>query len=90
MNDNYNKLVYSDKIFSNEKDKIEHKNLKRIVMKGKRYKAKIREKDNQKIEVLLRNWSYKSWTKDYKDEEEAILLIYSKKHEAKELIYKSH
>ena len=59
-------------------------------MKGKRYKAEIREKDNQKIEVLLRNWSHKSRTKDYKEEEEAMWLIYPKKHEAKELIYKAH
>ena len=48
-------------------------------MKGKRYKAEIREKDNQKIEVLLRNWSHKSRTKDYKEEEEAMWLIYPKK-----------
>ena len=66
------------------------KEILEIVMKGKRYKAEIREKDNQKIEVLLRNWSHKSRTKDYKEEEEAMWLIYPKKHEAKELIYKAH
>ena len=61
-----------------------------VVMKGKGYKAKIREKDNQKIEVLLWNWSDESRIKDYKEEEEAIWLIYSKKHEASKLIYKAH
>ena len=40
--------------------------------------------------MLLRNWRHKSRTKDYKEEEEAIWLIYPKKHEAKELIYKVH
>ena len=78
-------------IFIYNKDKIEDKkrNFREIVMKRKRYKAEIWEKDNQKIEVLLRNLSHKSRIKDYKDEE-AIWLIYQKKYEAKELIYKAH
>ena len=37
-------------------------------MNGKRYKVEIREKDNQKIEVLLGNWSHKSKTKDDKED----------------------
>ena len=91
MNDDHNKPIYPEKISYN-KDKIEDKkrNFREIIMKGKRYKAEIREKDNQKIEVLLRDWSHKSRTKGDKEEEEAIWIIYSIKYEAKEIIFKAH
>ena len=67
-----------------KKIKLRIKKFREIVMKGKRYEAEIREKNNQRIEVLLRNWSHKSRTKDDK---EAIRLIYPKKYEAKEINY---
>ena len=59
MNDYHNKPVYYVKIFSYDKDKIDDKTFLGIKMNWIRYKAEIREEDNYKIEVLLRNWSQK-------------------------------
>ena len=69
LNDDHTKPVYPEKDSVMTKIKLRIKrNFRDIVMNGKRYKAEIREKDNQKIEVLLGNWSHKSKTKDDKED----------------------
>ena len=64
-------------------------NFREIVIKEKRYKAEISEKDNQMVEVLLRNWNHKSKAKGDKSVE-SNWLIYPKKVWSKDIVYKTY